>query len=72
MALSGSTPIPKIIALTLIVFGVGLLFWGYELSGSVSNQLSSALTGSSSDRVMYTYISGAASLVVGLYLFFRK
>lgn len=71
MALS-STPISKVIALTLIVFGIGLLVWGYQLSDSVTNQLSSAFTGTSTDKVMYTYISGAASLVVGLYLLFRK
>ncbi len=71
MALS-STSIPKVIALTLIIFGIGLLVWGYQLSDSVTNQLSSALTGASTDKVMYTYISGAASLVVGLYLLSRK
>jgi len=72
MALSGNTPVPKIIALTLLVFGVGLLFWGYEMSNSVANQFTSTLTGSPSDKVVYVYLGGAASLVVGLYLFFRK
>jgi len=72
MALSGSTPIPKVIALTLIVFGIGLLVWGYQLSDSFNNQLSIAMTGASSDRVMYSYIGGAASFVVGLYLYFKK
>ncbi|UZE96389.1 DUF3185 family protein [Alkalimarinus alittae] len=71
MALSGNTPIPKIIALTLLVFGIGLLFWGYDMSNSPVNQLSSALTGSHSDKVMYTYIGGAVSTVVGLYLFLK-
>ncbi|WP_250655745.1 DUF3185 family protein [Alkalimarinus coralli] len=72
MALSGNTPIPKIIALTLLVFGIGLLFWAYDMSGSAANQFTSALTGSHSDKVMYTGIGGAVSLVVGMYLFFRK
>ena len=72
MALSGSTPIPRVIALTLIVFGVGLLVTGYQLSETFNNQLSIALSGVSTDRVMYSYIGGAASLVVGLYLFFKK
>lgn len=72
MALSGNTPIPKIIALTLLVFGVGLLFWGYDMSSAAVNQLSSALTGSHSDKIVYTYIAGAVSTVVGLYLYFKR
>lgn len=72
MSLSKNTPIPKIIALTLLVVGAGLLLSAYDMSGSVANQFSSTLTGSYSDRVMYTGIGGAVSLVVGLYLFFKK
>ena len=72
MALSGSTPIARVIALTLIVFGVGLLVWGYQLSETFDNQLSIAISGASTDRVMYSYIGGAASLIVGLYLYFKK
>ncbi len=72
MALSGSTPISKVIALTLLVFGTGLVFWAYQLSGSLENQVSSAFTGAATDKVMYTYIAGSISLVIGLYLQFKK
>lgn len=72
MSVMPNTPIPKIIALTLLVVGAGLLLSAYDMSGSMANQFSSAVSGSYSDRVMYTGIGGAVSLVVGLYLFFRK
>jgi len=69
---SGTTSISRIIALTLIIFGGGLLVWGYQLSETFNNQLSIAISGASTDRVMYSYIGGAASFVVGLYLYFKK
>ncbi len=65
-------PKAKIIALVLLVVGVGLAFWGYQISGSVSSQLSKTLTGSFSDKVMILYISGAACIAVGAYLFVSK
>lgn len=69
---TGTTSISRIIALTLIIFGGGLLVWGYQLSETFNNQLSIAISGASTDRVMYSYIGGAASFVVGLYLYFKK
>ncbi|MEX6504489.1 DUF3185 family protein [Pseudomonas zhanjiangensis] len=58
----------KIIGIVLVVLGVGLSIWGYQLSGSVESQITQAFTGSDTDRVMTFYIAGAASLVVGVYL----
>ena len=69
---TGTTSISRIIALTLIIFGGGLLVWGYQLSETFDNQLAIALSGASTDRVMYSYIFGGASFVVGLYLYFKK
>jgi len=62
----------KVIALVLIVVGIGLAFWGYQISESVGSQLSRALTGSDTDKVMGLYIGGAVSLVVGVYLLLKK
>jgi len=59
----------KIIGLVLAVAGIGLAVWGHQLSGSLESQLTQAFTGSATDRVMTYYIAGAASFVVGLYLF---
>lgn len=58
----------KVIGLVLIVAGAGLLIWGYQLSGSLTSELTEAVSGSMPDAVMGRYIAGAASLVVGIYL----
>ena len=69
---NSSIPATKIIGIALVVIGLGLAYWGYRLSGSVGSQVTQAVTGSDSDKVMTFYISGAVSLVVGLYLFINK
>ena len=62
----------KIAAIVLVVLDIGLAFWGYRLSGGFGAQLSQAVTGSPTDRIMVFYIGGAVSLAVGLYLLFKK
>ena len=62
----------RIVGIALVVIGLGLAFWGYRLSGSFGSQVSQALTGSATDKVMALYISGAVSLVIGLYLLIKK
>jgi hypothetical protein len=62
----------KIIGIVLAVAGLGLAFWGYQLSGSVGSQVTHAVTGSESDKVMLFYIAGAVSFVVGVYLLAKK
>lgn len=68
----GSVTIMKIIGIALVVIGFGFALWGYQLSGSVGSQISRALTGSDTDKVMIFYITGAVSFVVGIYLFTRN
>lgn len=62
----------KVIGLALIVIGVGLEFWGYQMSGSAESKLTQVITGSDTNKVMAMYIGGIASLVVGLYLFIKR
>jgi len=62
----------KVISIALIVVGIALLIWGFQMSDSVGNQVTQSLTGSATDAVMYRYIAGAASLAAGAYLFFKK
>lgn len=62
----------QIISLTLMIIGIGLAFWGYQLSDSVGSQISQTITGAHSDKVMMLFIGGAASFIVGLYLFVKK
>lgn len=62
----------KIVGLALIVAGAGVAYWGYQLSGSLSSQLTKAVSGSMPDEVMYRYIGGAICAVVGGFLFVKK
>ena len=61
-----------IISIVLVVLGVGLAFWGYQMSGSVSSQLTRTFTGSFTNKVMMLYIGGAVSVAVGVFLYFKK
>ncbi len=56
----------------LLMIGIGLLFWGYQLSGSIDSQITLAYTGTSADKVMNAYISGVISFVIGLFIVIRK
>jgi len=58
----------RIIGLILIVVGIGFAVWGYQLSGSVGSQVTQAVTGSDTDRVMTYYIIGAVGFIVGIFL----
>ena len=69
---TGSIGTSKIIGIVLMIVGAGLAIWGYQLSGSVGSQITQALTGAHTDRVMTYYIMGAASFVVGIYLSVKK
>ena len=62
----------KNIGVALLVTGVGLALWGYQLSGSVGSQITQAVTGSDTDNVMILYIASAVSIFVGINFFVRK
>ena len=62
----------KMVGIILIVVGIALLVWGFQLSDSFNNRVTESLTGSSSDPVVIRYIAGAASLAVGAFLFVKK
>lgn len=64
----GLGTITKIIGLVLAVIGVGFAVWGYQLSSSVGSQVTQAVTGADTDKVMTYYIFGAVSFVVGIFL----
>ncbi len=68
----GSAATMKVLGLALIVLGIGLAIWGYQLSDSVGSQITEAVTGADTDKVMTYYITGAISFIVGLFLFAKK
>ncbi len=62
----------KIVGLALIVAGAGLAYWGYQMSGSLTSQLTKTVSGAMPDEVMYRYIGGAICAVVGGFLLVKK
>ena len=68
----GSSSTIKIIGLVLLIVGIGLAFWGYQISESVGSQITQTVTGSYTDKVMLLFIGGAASFIAGLFLFIKK
>jgi len=62
----------KIVGLALIVAGAGLAYWGYQMSGSLTSQLTKTVSGAMPDEVMYRYIGGAICAVVGCFLLVKK
>ena len=65
-------PSTRIISIILLVVGAGLLIWGYQQSGSLESEVSKTFSGSAPEGVMWHYIAGSASLIAGLFLFFKK
>lgn len=65
-------PQSKLIGLGLIIIGAIVLFFGYNASQSVAEQLSETLTGRFTDETMLYFIGGAILVVVGLIFVVRK
>lgn len=70
MAKTSNTTL-KALGLALVVIGIGLGIWGHQIAGSLTSQLSSSLTGAMPNEVMYRYIGGAVSAVVGIFLLLK-
>ena len=62
----------RLLAVILVVLGAALIIWGFQLSGGMANEMTRALTGSSTDAVVHRYIVGAVSLAAGFFLFLKK
>jgi len=62
----------KMIGLVFLVIGVVLIGWGLNEAGSFGGKLSSALSGSPGDRVLWFYISGGVCAAFGLFNLFKK
>jgi len=59
-------PTNKIIALVLIAVGSILLFFAYQSSQGMDDQISEAVTGSFTDSTLWFLILGAASAIAGI------
>ena len=71
MARSGTT-VTRVLGLIFLVGGIGVAYWGYQMSGSITARVTHTFTGSYSDEVMLRFIGGAIGCVVGLFLLLKK
>jgi Protein of unknown function (DUF3185) len=62
----------KIIGLVMLVAGLGLAFWGWEMSETFGSAVSSRLSGSMPDEVMYRYVGGGILAAVGTLLVMKN
>ncbi|XKH01568.1 DUF3185 family protein [Marinobacter nauticus] len=65
----GST---KLVGIVLLVVGIGLLYFGYQSTQSVTNQVAESLTGRFTDETMWYLIGGGAAAAAGAFLTFLK
>lgn len=61
-------PIQRIIGIVLLVAGLVLLYFGWQSSESVGEQVHETMTGRYSDETMWYLIGGAVASVGGLLL----
>lgn len=61
-------PVQRIIGIVLLVAGLVLLYFGWQSSESVGEQLHESVTGRFSDETMWYLIGGAVASVGGLLL----
>ncbi len=69
---SSNNTVFKVLGLILLVGGIGVAFWGYQMSGAFSAKITRSFSGALPDAVMYRYIGGAVSAVVGFFLLIKK
>ena len=63
----------NVVGIALLVAGIALLIWGYNMSGAFDSRVSRVFTGSPTDKAMWTMIGGAVLAAAGaVQLFLRK
>lgn len=63
----------KLIGVVLLVVGVVLLYFGFQASQSVGDQVAETFTGQFTDETMWFLIGGAAAVAAGGFMvLFRK
>ena len=62
----------RILVIALIVVGVLLLYFGYQSSQALDEQIHETITGRFTDATIWLFVLGAASAVIGAALLFFK
>ena len=60
----------RTIAIAMLIAGIALLIWGYNMSGAFDSKVSRVFTGSPTDKAMWTMIGGAVLAVAGAFQLF--
>ncbi len=56
----------KIIAIVLLVVGIALFIWGYNMTQAAEEQIREAWTGSFSDKATWLMIGGGVLGLIGI------
>lgn len=59
-------------SIILLLVGVALIAWGYQVSGEVGSQISSTFSGQPTNETLIFYIAGGVIALVGLVGIFKK
>lgn len=62
----------QVVGIVLLVLGVILLFFGWQASQSMADQVSETFTGQFTDSTMWYIIGGAVSLAAGAFMLLRR
>ena len=63
--------ITTILGVVLIVVGVGLALWGYQISGETGARFTQTITGALPDAVALRYVASLVSFLVGAFLLWK-
>lgn len=62
----------KLIGIVLLALGAILLYFGFNATESVREEIGEAITGRYSDETMMYLIGGGVAVVAGLFLLLKK
>jgi hypothetical protein len=62
----------RLIGTVLLVVGLILLYFGWQSSGSLGDQVAETVTGRFTDETMFLIIGGAIGVAAGVYLGFGR
>ncbi|WP_455200089.1 DUF3185 family protein [Kaarinaea lacus] len=62
----------KHLSIVLLVIGVALIAWGFQVSEEVGSQLSSTFSGRPTDETLIFYIVGGIAAAIGLVGLIKK
>ncbi len=61
----------KIQGVVMLAAGAALLFWGYNITQSVSSQINQALNGAPPDKAMVMMVLGGVCAIFGFFKLFK-